>query len=160
MSFSFFSTAHQLHQPSVCHPVHGRPQQPQLSRQHGWKEGASLPGRRGHERPAGVELGVDWTLPTTLPCHAPPSAEPASSLILCLWPTEKKSNKKKKKARTLYKMYKMKDYFFKWLQYYILFFQKIWWQKRNHFIDIYSVLPFNFAHLLLLTTLPPPLSCI
>lgn len=32
-------------------------------------------------------------------------------------------------------MYKMKDYFFKYWQYYILFFG-IWWRKRNHFIDI------------------------
>lgn len=49
------SAAHQLHQPSVRHPVHGRPQQPQLSSQHGRKEGAPVPGRRGRERPVGVK---------------------------------------------------------------------------------------------------------
>lgn len=44
--------------------------------------------------------------------HPHPHADPASSLILCLLPTEKKKqqneegNKKRKKARTLYKMYK------------------------------------------------------
>lgn len=126
------STAHQLHQPSVCHPVYGRPQQPQLSSQHRWKEGASLPGRRGHEWPAGIELGTDWTLPT-LPRPAQPSAELTRSLILCLYQLKKKSKKKKSnKTRTLYKMYKMKDYFFKWLQYYILFFDRekiLWWWK-------------------------------
>lgn len=38
--------------------------------------------------------------------------------------TNWKEKQQQKKARTLYKMYKMKDYFFKWLQYYILFFDK------------------------------------
>lgn len=90
------STAHQLHQPSVCHPIYGRPQQPQFSSQHRWKEGASLPGRRGHEWPTGIELGMDWTLPT-LPCPAQPSAEP--TLILCLYQRKRKATKKKKKKR-------------------------------------------------------------
>lgn len=55
-------------------------------------------------------------------------------------PMKKKSNKKR---RTLYKMYNMKDYFFKYWQYYILFFEKKENRlvtKRSHFIDIYSVL--------------------
>lgn len=56
-------------------------------------------------------------------------------------PMKKKSNKKR---RTLYKMYNMKDYFFKYWQYYILFFEKKKENrlvtKRSHFIDIYSVL--------------------
>lgn len=128
------STAHQLHQPSLCHPVHGRPAQPQLSGQHGWKEGAALRGRRGHEWPAGVELGLNSANPALSP----------RALILCLYQLKRKATKK---ARTLYKMYKMKDYFFKWLQYYILFFDKKnpLVMKRNHFIDIYSVILFNFC---------------
>lgn len=155
------SAAHQLHQPCVCHPVHGRPQQPQLSRQHGRKEGASVPNRRGHEWPAGVELSRDWSLPTS-PRLLRPRAEPASSLFFSLslshhmpLSAEKKSNKGEKQPQELCtKCIKMKDYFFKWLQYYILFLdiektnkQKKRWGKTNHFIDVLSVL-FNFVHFL------------
>lgn len=64
------------------------------------------------------------------PASAEPTPSPRALPHLMPLPTQKKSNnnynynRKKQKARTLYKMYKMKDYFFKWLQYYILFFDK------------------------------------
>lgn len=133
------STAHQLHQPSVCHPVHGCPQQPQLSGQHGWKEGASLPGRWGHEWPAGIELGIHWTLPT-LPCPAQSSAEPKSSLILCLYQLKRKATKKKREH--CIKCIKWRTTF---LSDCSIIFCSLTKKnplvtKRNHFIDIYSVL--------------------
>lgn len=95
----FAPAAHQLHQPSVRHALHGRPQQPQLSRQHRRKEGAPLPGRRGHERPAGVEPRATQTFPTLPRPARPTDRASALSLFLSLshllpLQSEKKSNKK------------------------------------------------------------------
>ena len=68
------SLAHQLHQPRVRHPVHGRPQQPQLPGEHRREEGAAVGGRRRHERPAGVKpcRGMNCHR-----CPAPPQTTPA-----------------------------------------------------------------------------------
>lgn len=156
------STAHQLHQPSVCHPVYGRPQQPQLSSQHRWKEGASLPGRRGHEWPAGIELGTDWTLPT-LPRPAQPSAELTRSLILCLYQLKKKRKKKRKKQEHCIKCIKWRTTFLSDCS--IIFCsltekKNPLVMKRNHFIDIYSVLLLISLTSSSPSQLPPPLSCI
>lgn len=92
------SAAHQLHQPRVRQPLHGRPQQQQLPSQHRRKEGAPFPGRREHERPAGVEPRIPLNCASDRPAQPMLSPQAPSSYAFPTW-KEKQCKKKKRRQQ-------------------------------------------------------------